>query len=173
MQEVLLPKGAAQLTTKGVTMLKTFRSVKGLAVVSAMAAILGIADSVSGLVIPISKPPGGVKVVTKSGKGGTTNSTSISSNGSTSDCTKLRAIVAAASIGGTLPTNDSITAEATCGDAALDVTAPPNNTSTDPFVVEATEVTSTTPANPPATCNPNYAGVENRAWTITCVFLFN
>jgi hypothetical protein len=103
-----------------------------------------------------------VEVITKSGKG---NSTSVSSNGSTGDCTRARAIVAAASIA--QATTDSITATARCGDAVVDTTAP---LLTDTFTVEAEEVAPTLAA--PLECTPAYVGTLNLSWTITCVFLF-
>ncbi|HEY7365632.1 MAG TPA: hypothetical protein VIE37_16170 [Methylomirabilota bacterium] len=154
------------LNKREVNMLRAIRFAKGLGVVSVMAAILGLStDSVSGYVFPVVGSTGGVKVITKSGKGNTTNSTSISSNGSTGDCTRARAIVVAASIAA--PTTDSITATARCGDAIVVATAPDG---LDTFTVVAQEVAPT--LTTPLACTPTYAGTLNLSWTVTCVFLF-
>jgi hypothetical protein len=155
-------------------MFRAIRLAKGFGVVAALAAFLSLsAESVSGFVFPSGGSSGGVKVITKSGKGGSTQSTSTSSNG-IGTCATARLIVVSAGIKGEV--GNQITATAKCNSVDVPgatVTAvdpgPPN----DDFQSEVVD-----PLNPDLNltgtpqCTPGTAAAGNSNWTVTCVFLF-
>jgi hypothetical protein len=160
------------ILTEEITMCRFVRSVRNIVAVVVVVAVAALyAES--------AIAQGGTRVVVLSGKGMRTQSTSVSSSGSTGSCSTLRLVVVSAAISGG-DMGNTITANARCQTpgpiSSATATDDGNDATTggEEFNYDADEVTPGSHTGQPR-CERVYSEptpAENSSWTVTCIFVF-